>query len=162
MNKDWRNEAADGARSAVRMSREFDFPQATVFSMLTDAKKAAKVWGPEGSVKLVFELDPRPGGAIRIDDHYKGKTARTVGTILEFVAPERFVFKSVTTPPEGTTPWEALQTVTCERLTPSRTRVTVQVKILATGSFPGGAESLEEGFQGGWGETFDMLQRALG
>ena len=32
--------------------------------MFTDAKKAAKFWGPEGAVKLVFELDPRPGGAI--------------------------------------------------------------------------------------------------
>jgi hypothetical protein len=39
--------------------------------------------------------------------------------------------------------------------------VTVRVKILATGSFPGGVESLEEGYQGGWGETFDKLQREL-
>lgn len=51
--------------------------------------------------------------------------------------------------------------MTFEELNPKRTRVTVFVKIIETGSFPGGVESLKEGFQGGWGETFDMLQRAL-
>ncbi len=156
-----RKDATDGARSGVKLSREFDFPRKAVFEMLTDTKKAAKVWGPAGSVKLVFELDPRPGGAIRIHDHYQGKTAKTSGTILEFVAPELLVFRSVTTPSEGTSPWEALQIVTFEELTPKRTRVTVEVKVLATGSFPGGVESLEEGFQGGWGETFEILQGQL-
>lgn len=161
MNQQWRKESADGVRNAVKISRDFDFPRESVFNMLTDPKKAAKVWGPEGSVKLVFELDPRPGGAIRIHDQFEGKTARTAGTVTEFVVPERLVFRSVTTPPEGTAPWEALQTVTFEELSPKRTRVTVLVKILATGSFPGGVQSLEEGFQGGWGETFDMLRREL-
>jgi len=51
--------------------------------------------------------------------------------------------------------------VTLEELSPRRTRVTVLVKVLTNGSFPGGVESLEEGFQGGWGQTLDMLQRAL-
>jgi uncharacterized protein YndB with AHSA1/START domain len=161
MNQKWRKESTDGERRAVKISRDFDFPRESVFKMLTDSKKAAKVWGPEGSVKLVFELDPRPGGAIRIHDHYEGKTAKTSGTITEFVVPKLLVFRSVTTPEEGTAPWEALQTVTFEELTPKRTRVTVFVKILATGSFPGGVESLEAGYQGGWGETFDMLRREL-
>ncbi|HYK93820.1 MAG TPA: SRPBCC domain-containing protein [Thermoplasmata archaeon] len=161
MKQTWRKESMDGQRRAVKISREFDFPREWVFQMLTDPKKAAKVWGPEGAVKLVFELDPRPGGAITIHDQYEGKTAKTTGTITEFVEPELLVFRSVTTPEEGVAPWEALQTVTLEELTPTRTRVTVLVQILATGSFPGGVESLEEGFQGGWGETFDMLQRQL-
>jgi uncharacterized protein YndB with AHSA1/START domain len=161
MNREWRKESTDGERSAVTMSRDFEFPRETVFSMLTDPKKAAKVWGPEGAVKLVFELEPRAGGSIRIHDQLEGKTAKTSGTVIEFDVPERLVFRSVTTPPEGTEPWEALQTVTLDELSPTRTRVTVQVKILATGSFPGGVQSLEEGYQGGWGETFDMLAREL-
>jgi uncharacterized protein YndB with AHSA1/START domain len=161
MNQKWRSESTDGERSAVRIVREFDFPRETVFNMLTDPRKAAKVWGPEGSVKLLFEIDRRPGGAITIHDQYEGKTAKTSGTITEFVAPELFVFRSATTPPEGTAPWEALQTVIFEELGPKKTRVTVRVKILAAGSFAGGVESLEEGYQGGWGESFDMLQRAL-
>jgi uncharacterized protein YndB with AHSA1/START domain len=161
MNRKGRKESTDGERGGVTISRDFDFSRASVFTMLTDSKKAAKVWGPKGSVKLVFELDPRPGGAIRIHDLYEGKTAKTSGTITEIAAPERLVFRSVTTPEEGTSPWEALQTVTFEELAPNRTRVTIRVKVLVTGSFPGGMESLEQGFQGGWGETLDMLQRAL-
>jgi len=162
MNRGWKDRSADGVRSVVKISRDYDFPRETIFRMLTDPKKAAKVWGPEGSVKHVFELDPRPGGAITIHDGDSERIlARTSGTILEIVPPELLVFKSATTPAEGTAPWEALQSVTLEAIGPQRTRVTVQVKVLATGSFPGGVESLEEGFQGGWGETFDMLERAL-
>ncbi|MGC2289945.1 MAG: SRPBCC domain-containing protein [Thermoplasmata archaeon] len=162
MNQNGRKETTDGERSAVRISRDFDFPRDAIFNMFTDSKKAAKFWGPEGAVKLVFELDPRPGGAIRIHDRNgEGVTHKTSGTILEIVVPELLVFRSATTPGEGIAPWEALQTVTFEELSSQRTRVTVLVKILETGSFPGGVESLEEGFQGGWGETLDMLQKEL-
>jgi uncharacterized protein YndB with AHSA1/START domain len=162
MTKGTEEESADGGRVAVRITRDFEFPRERIFDLLTDEKKASRVWGPEGSVKHVFELDPRPGGAIRIDDGDAERVfARTTGTILEFVPPERLVFRSVTTPAGETPPWEAIQTVTLEALGPKRTRVTVLVKVLATGSFPGGVDSLEEGFQGGWNETFDMLGREL-
>jgi uncharacterized protein YndB with AHSA1/START domain len=112
--------------------------------------------------KLGFEMDPRPGGRIIIHDGDSERIfARTVGTFLEFVPPELMVFKSSTTPAEGSAPWEALQTVKLEELSPKRTRLTALVKVLANGSFPGGVESLEEGFQGGWGQTLEMLGRAL-
>jgi uncharacterized protein YndB with AHSA1/START domain len=162
MNQNRRKGSPDGERSAVTISREFDFPRETVFNMFIDPQKAVKFWGPDGAVKLVFELDPRPGGAIRIHDHYEGKTARTSGTVTEIVAPELLAFRSATTPEEGTAPWEALQTLTFEALGPKRTRVTIRVKILAMGSWPGDVGSLEGGFRGGWGETLDMLQRELG
>ena len=150
-----------GERCGMKISRDYDFPRETVFKMFTDAQKAAKFFGPEGAEKLLFELDPRPGGAIRIVDRYEGAVATTSGTILEIVDPERLVFRSATAPEGSTAPWEAIQSVTLEALGPKRTRVTVSVKVLETGSFPGGVESLEEGFKGGWGETLDMLQREL-
>jgi uncharacterized protein YndB with AHSA1/START domain len=162
MNQKPGRESADVERSGVTVSREFDFPRESVFGMFTDAKKAAKFWGPEGAINLVFELDPRPGGAILIQDRNReGDTGTTSGTIVEIVVPELLVFRSSTKFGEGTAPWEALQTVTFEEVGPRRTRVKVRVKILAPGSFPGGVASLEEGFQGGWGETFDRLQREL-
>ena len=162
MNQRSRKESTGGERSGVKISREFDFPRETVFDILTDSKKAVKVWGPEGAVKLVFELDRRPGGAITIHDrNSEGIIAKTSGTVMEIVVPERLVFRSVTTIGVATAPFEALQTVVFEELSPKRTRVTVLVKVTAIGSFPGGVESLEGGFQGGWGETFDMLQREL-
>lgn len=162
MNQKWGKRSMDGERGAATVSREFDFPRESVFHMLTDPKKGAVSWSPEEAVNLVFELDPRPGGAIRIHDRESdGNVAKTTGTVVEIVVPELLVVKTATTPPAGTAPWEALQTLRFEELSPRKTRVTVLVKVLATGSFPGGIESLEEGFQGGWGEVLDKLQRAL-
>jgi len=166
MTKEWNNESADGERNAVKITRDYDYPRESVFRLLTDPKKAANVWGPEGSVKYRFELDPRPGGAIIIHDGDSERIyAKTSGTVLEIVPPERLVVKTATTATiatGGTDPWEALQTVMLEELGPKRTRVTVLVKILARGSFPGGVEPLEKGFQGGWGQSLDRLQRELG
>ena len=162
MNPMGRKESTDGSRNGVTISRDVDFPRASVFGMFTDARKAEKFWGPEGAETLLFELDPRPGGALRIHDrHSDGETMETTGTFLEFVPPARLVFRSTTMPRGGTAPFEAVQTLTFDELGPRRTRVTAHVKVLATGSWPGDATSLEEGFQGGWGQTFDRLQRAL-
>lgn len=109
---------------------------------------------------LAFELDPRPGGAIRIQGRYEDEENETVGTILEIVVPELFVFKTATTLGDGRA-HEALQTMRFEELGPTRTRVTVTVKIGTAGSFPGGVVSLEEGYRGGWGQTLDRLQSRL-
>jgi len=162
MNEEWKDEGADGERNAVSISRDYDFPRKSVFGMFTDSKKAASFWGPEGAVKLVFEFDARPGGAIRIHDrNSEGNVTKTSGTVTEVVAPELLVFRSSTVFREGAAPFEALQTLKFEELGPKRTRVTALVKILALGSFPADVESLEAGFVGGWGETLDMLQRKL-
>jgi uncharacterized protein YndB with AHSA1/START domain len=162
MNQKQEKGSTHGERGAAAVSREFDFPRESVFSMLTDPKKGAVSWSPEEAVNLVFELDPRPGGAIRIHDRdSEGNVAKTTGTVVEIVAPELLVVKTATTPPAGTAPWEALQTLRFEELSPKKTRLTVFVKVLATGSFPGGAESLAEGYQGGWGEVLDRLGRTL-
>jgi uncharacterized protein YndB with AHSA1/START domain len=162
MNQKWGKGSTDGERSAVKVSRDFDFPRESVFNLLTDPKKGAVSWSPEGAVNLVFELDPRTGGAIRIHDRDpEGNVHKTSGTVVEIVVPELLVVKTATIPATGTAPWEALQTLTFEELSPKRTRVIVRVKVLAIGSFSGGVESLEEGFQGGWGEVFEKLGRAL-
>jgi uncharacterized protein YndB with AHSA1/START domain len=161
MNQKWKKESTDGERDVVTISRDYDFPRESVFSMFTDPKKAAKFFSPEGAVKLLFEWDPKPGGAIRIHDRHEGVTYKTSGTFVQFVPPEILSFKSATTPGEGADPFEALQTMKFEALSPKKTRVTVLVKVLAAGSFLGGVEPLEEGFIGGWGQTLDILQREL-
>lgn len=162
MSQKQRQDPTETERGTVEISRELDFPREAVFRMLTDPKKAVACWGPEGATKYLFELEPRPGGTIRIHDGDRnGIVARTSGTILEFVTPRIFSFRSSTSLADGSAPWEALQTVTFEELGPRRTRVTVRVKVLAPGGFPGGVEPLGEGFKGGWGETFVMLEREL-
>ena len=153
--------AAD--RGIARVVREFDFPRESVFRMFTDPKKAARWFGsPEGAETVLFELDARPGGTIRIHDREPGgPTHRTAGTVLEVVEPERFAFRSTTTLEDGAAPFEALQTVTLEEVGPQRTRVVVVVTVLSAGSFSGGVQALVEGFEGGWGQTFDKLEREL-
>lgn len=154
--------STDRERGAAKVTRDFDFPREAVFDLLTDPRKGAVSWSPEEAVNLVFELDPRPGGVIRVHDQdSEGKVSRTDGTVVEINAPELLVVKTATTPPSGGAPFEVLQTLRFEELSPRRTRVTVLVKVLAKGSFPGDVESLEEGFQGGWGEVFEKVRRAL-
>lgn len=157
-------ESTRGDRGVARIVRDFDFPRKTVFRMFTDPKRAAKWFGtPDGMDPVFFELDPRPGGAIQIHDREgNGPIHRTSGTVLEVVEPERFAFKSVTTLQDGAAPFEAMQTVTLEDLSPGRTRMVVVVKVLSAGSFPGGVEALVEGYAGGWGGSLDKLQRQLG
>ena len=162
MNHKQGNESMDAERRGAEVSRDFDFPREAVFNMLTDPKKGAVAWSPEEAENLVFELEPRPGGAIRIQDRDReGNVHKTSGTVLEIVVPERLVVRTATAPATGAAPWEALQTLVFEELTPTKTRVRVLVRVLATGSFPGGVESLEAGYQGGWGEVFEKLRRAL-
>lgn len=154
---------AEEERGGAKLSREFDFPRELVFTRLTDPRKGAVSWSPEDAVNLVFELDPRPGGAMRVHDQDRdGNVAKTTGTVVEIVVPELLIVKTATTLPGAAVPFEALQTLRFEALGPRKTRVTIWVKVLATGSFPGDAASLEEGFEGGWGEVLGKLQRALG
>ena len=155
-------QSTERERALVEISREYDFPRETVFAMCTDPRKAAKWFlTPQGGVTVLFELDARPGCTVRIHGHHgDGHLVRTSGTFLEIVVPERIVLKTITTPPEGL-PFEAMQTLKFDELGPERSRVTVRVKVLAPGSFPGGVDGLEEGFQGGWEGTLNLLQREL-
>ena len=161
MNQKSKAESTNAERDDVAVSRDYDFPRESVFNMLTSRRTASKFFSPEGAEKVVFEWDPRPGGVIRIHDRDgKGHFGKTSGTIVELVSPELLVIRS-TTSVNGTAPFDALQTVTFEALGPVKTRVNVRVKVIQPGGFPGGVESLEEGFAGGWGQTLDMLQREL-
>jgi uncharacterized protein YndB with AHSA1/START domain len=161
MNQQSKEESAYVERKAVTVSKDYDFPRESVFNMLTSRRTASKFFSPEGAEKVVFEWDPRPGGAIRIHDRDgKGHSGKTSGTIVELVSPELLVFRS-TTSVNGTAPFDALQTITFEALGPAKTRVHVRVKVIQPGGFPGGVESLEEGFIGGWEQTLDMVQREL-
>lgn len=163
MNRKRKRELPSTEREAVTLTREYAFPRSSVFKMLTDSKTASQFYTPEGGEKILFKWDARPGGRIRIHDRHPedGAVYKTSGAIMDLVAPELLVFWSATTSGRGAAPFEALQTVRFDELSPKRTRVTVLVKVLAAGSYRGGVEPLEQGYAGGWAQTLDMLQRAL-
>ncbi len=156
-------DATSRARHTTMLSRDFDFPRAKVFDMMIDPKKAVKWFGtPAGAVKVDFQMDPRPGGVLKIHDrNSEGLEGKTSGTFVEIVAPEKISFKTGTKMTGVAAPFEALQTMIFEEVGPTKTRLTIVVEVLNAGSFAGGAEGLADGYKGGWGETLDMLQREL-
>jgi uncharacterized protein YndB with AHSA1/START domain len=146
----------------VEITRVFDFPRESVFSMWTDPRKAAKWFGtPEGHVTVVREWDPRPGGAIKIEDHSPdGTIFAMAGSFVKVVSPELIIFRSAAPcSGVGSSPWEALNTVTFEELGPKRTRMTVAVDVVAAA--PEEIEALRQGFKLGWAQSLEKLQRAL-
>jgi uncharacterized protein YndB with AHSA1/START domain len=93
--------------------RVFDAPRELVFRAWTDPKRVAQWWGPHGFTNPVCELDPRPGGAIRI--HMRapdGNVYPMTGVYQEVVEPERIVFTSAALDDKGNPMFEVLTTVT--------------------------------------------------
>jgi uncharacterized protein YndB with AHSA1/START domain len=151
-------------QGAVKVTRVFDFPRETVFAMWTDPRKLAEWWGPEGCVNILSEVDPRPGGALRVDQRSpKGEISSFNATFEKVIPPELLVYRNASpgTTDEygGFSPWEARYTVTFEELGPRRTRVTATTVVLA-GSLDE-RESLMEAYREGWGQSLEKLQRAL-
>jgi uncharacterized protein YndB with AHSA1/START domain len=147
-------------QGAVKVTRVFDFPRESVFRMWMDPRKLAEWWGPEGCVVVLSEVDPRPGGAIRVDQRFPDGDMRRMTAIFEkVIPPELLVFRNASPGEAGFSSWESRHTVTFEELGPRRTRVTAITAIVAGPQEE--RESLKEAHRVGWGESFDKLQRAL-
>ena len=74
------------------ITRILDAPRELVFNVWTDPKHLAQWWGPRGFTNPVCEVDPHPGGAIRI--HMRGPNGAVhpmTGVYQEVVRPERLV-----------------------------------------------------------------------
>jgi len=75
----------------VTITRLLDAPRELVFEAWTDAERMKHWWGPDGFTTLLCELDPRVGGAIRIDMRTPDGPVYHRGTVREIVPPERLV-----------------------------------------------------------------------
>ncbi len=110
------NSAAGQARQELLLTRIYGAPRGLVFKAWTDLKAVARWWGPRKFTNPVCELDPRPGGLIRID--MRGPDGRIYpmkGIFHEVVEPERLVFTSTALEDEQGKPLlEFLNTVTFE------------------------------------------------
>ena len=139
------------------LTREFDAPREVVFRAWTDPVRLAQWWGPHGFSNPVCELDPRPGGAIRI--HMRGPDGTTYpnrGVVREILEPERLVFTMAPEDGEGRPIFEVRTRVTFAE-EGRRTRLTLKAEILAT--TPGAARYLA-GMEQGWSESLERLATA--
>lgn len=148
-------------QAAIKITRVFAFPRESVFKMWTDPKKLAKWWGPEWSVTLLSEVDPRPGGAIKVDQRNPDGAIYSFKAVFEkIVPPELLVYRHVSPSTAGFSPWEALHMITFEELGPRSTRITAETRVVAGPQEE--RKSLKKAYMTGWGQSLDKLQGALG
>ncbi len=79
----------------MRVTRVFSAPRELVFQAWCDPASLARWWGPQGFEHAVCDVDPRPGGVLRIVMRGPGGVYAIKGVLSEFVPPERLVFTGV-------------------------------------------------------------------
>lgn len=149
-----RNPAPRSTPWDLVLVRAYDRPSRLVFRAWTEPTQMAQWWGPRGFTNPVCELDPRPGGELRI--HMRGPDGTvfpTVGVYREIVEPERLVFTASALDGTGRPLFEVLNTVTFSERD-GATRVAVQAQVLKW--IPAGERFLD-GMEAGWGQTLERL-----
>jgi uncharacterized protein YndB with AHSA1/START domain len=149
------NSTGTPAPRELVLTRLIDAPRELVFQAWTDPRHLAQWWGPQHFTNAVCEVDPRPGGAIRIDMRGPdGVIYPMKGVFREVVAPERLVFTSTAVEDAAGNPQlEGLATVTFAEHE-GKTLLTVHNLILKAG--PGAADALA-GMDEGCNQSLDRL-----
>ncbi|HET7079382.1 MAG TPA: SRPBCC domain-containing protein [Chloroflexia bacterium] len=149
------NSTGTPAPRELVLTRLIDAPRELVFQAWTDPRHLAQWWGPQHFTNSLCEVDPRPGGAIRIDMRGPdGVIYPMKGVFREVVAPERLVFTSTAVEDAAGNPQlEGLATVTFAEHE-GKTLLTVHNLILKAG--PGAADALA-GMDEGWNQSLDRL-----
>ncbi|MGA9852411.1 MAG: SRPBCC family protein [Gammaproteobacteria bacterium] len=140
------------------LTRVFDASRELVFRAWTDPEHLARWWGPQGFTNPVCELDPRPGGAIRIHMCAPDGTVYPMkGVFREIIAPERLVFTNIAVDVAGNHLIEGLTTVTFAEHD-GKTKLTLQTRGVAVA--PVAAQYLK-GMETGWTQSLERLARHL-
>ena len=145
---------AETAPPELTLTRVFNAPRELVFQAWTDPRRLQRWWGPKGFSNPVCEVDPRPGGAIRI--HMRapnGIVYPMTGTFLEIVEPERLVFKTSPLDNNGEPLFEVLNTVTFAD-DAGNTRLTLHATV---SNIKPEAMLHIAGMEQGWNQTLDRL-----
>jgi uncharacterized protein YndB with AHSA1/START domain len=146
------------APDEVTLNRVIDAPRALVFSAWTDPAHVAGWWGPGGFTSKVISWDPRPGKPIRIDMVApNGVVYPMNGTMVEIVAPERFVFTAGALDDAGAAMFDVLTTATFEDVG-GRTKLTLNARV--TRKTPQADQHIE-GMRAGWTQSLERLAAFL-
>ena len=147
-----------GMTADLVLTRIFDAPRALVFQAWTDVERLKRWWGPKNFTNPVCEIDPRPGGAIRI--HMRapdGAVYPMTGVFQEVAPPERLVFKSAALDAKGDPLFEILNTVAFAEHG-GETKLTLSAKVItATAEAP----RYLAGMETGWSQSLDRLSEEV-
>lgn len=147
------------AREPLVLTRTFNAPRARVFDAWTDAAHLAAWWGPHGFTNPRCEIEPRPGGVIRIDMRAPdGVTYPMTGAFVEVSAPARLVFTSAAL---DSSRRPVLETITTVTLTEDDGR-TAQVVDARVSNATADAAPYLAGMREGWTQSLERLASHLG
>jgi uncharacterized protein YndB with AHSA1/START domain len=141
------------------LTRTFDASPDLVFKAWTNAKYLAQWWGPKGFTNPVCEIDPHPGGRIRI--HMRapdGTVYPMTGVFDEVVEPTSLVFTSSALDDTGNPIFEVETTVTFAPTDDGKTLLTMQARVTKTTA---NASQYLAGMEIGWTQSFDRLADLL-
>jgi uncharacterized protein YndB with AHSA1/START domain len=141
------------------LERTLAAPRALVWSAWTDPAALARWWGPAGFANPRCEIDPRPGGAIRIDMLAPfGEVYPMDGRIEEITPPRRLVFTSGALGSDGRRMFDILNTLELEE-SGAGTHLKLDVRVTAI-HHPAAANHLP-GMEQGWTMSLDRLADCL-
>lgn len=150
--------AGESSEPALVITRTFDAPSDLVFKAWTDPKQLAQWWGPSGFTNPVCDLDPRPGGAIRV--HMRapdGTTYPMSGVYREIDPPRRLVFLSSALDEEGRPLFEILNALTFSAQG-ARTVLRLEARVVKTTAQ---AQRYLDGMDEGWRQSLVRLAEHL-
>jgi uncharacterized protein YndB with AHSA1/START domain len=136
----------------LTLVRVYGASREQVFRALTDCALLAQWWGPRRFTNPVCELDPRPGGAIRVEmEGPDGQRYPMKGVFREVVAPERVVTDTSAFADEKGEP--QLEVVTTQSLAEQGgvTRLTIEARVVKA------TPEMEQG----WSESLFKLGEVL-
>ncbi|MDB5041214.1 MAG: activator of ATPase [Candidatus Eremiobacteraeota bacterium] len=146
--------ASGAARPDMTIVRVFDAPLHLVWKAWTEPQHLAQWFGPKGFTNPVCEVDPRPGGTLRITmQSPDGTLYPMVAVFNEVVELERLVW-TTSVEHEGNVSFDIRQVTTfADR--DGKTELTLQAFVLR--STPESADALG-GMEIGWSMSLDKLE----
>jgi uncharacterized protein YndB with AHSA1/START domain len=145
-------------KRTLHLTRTFRAPRELVFRMWTEPKHFAAWWGPAHNRNSACELDPRPGGAIRIQMTGQDYDNAMGGEYVEVDPPKRLVYIARGVPDEaGRWQVENYNTVTFEE---ADGVTTMTLHTVVTHIAPAIEAALD--FMGqGMSESFDKMEAVV-
>ena len=138
--------------------RLLNSPIERVFQAWIKPEQLARWWGPADFTNPVCEIDPNPGGALRIDMRDpEGKIFPMTGLVLEVFEPERLVFISQPISEKGLPLFEVLNVITFKKEN-NKTKMKIEASVSKTAP---GSESYLAVMDEGWYQSLGRLEKFL-